>query len=181
MNKTISVNLRGLCVAGIVFMAVSVTSLRASITTLDSAASSPADSGAAPAVATPDQSAPKLAATATNGASSSAVAVTAPSTAPVNEEVAAIKIVGEAEAGQEAHDSDASVLDVLNKNVDPDADKVGKPLVDPNKLATAVRPEDAALGRTTPITSLGVDLLNGLDPEGHATRLDPSVYDAVGR
>lgn len=84
-----------------------------------------------------------------------------------------MRIVSGGESSQAITGSNGTVLDVLNKNVDATAPKVGAPLVDPRKLVTGIRPDDSVLGRPTPLASPDVDVTQGVSIH------EPDVADVV--
>jgi len=65
-----------------------------------------------------------------------------------------------AETGPDTIIGDVSLLEVLLENVDPTAARVKTPNIDPGKLASSIRPDDADPGRPSPLKDPGAEVLD---------------------
>ena len=179
MHKTITGNVRRACGTGILGLLVLVAPVRASINLGDSSsdaasggeAAVPADNSLAVNAGTPSGN--EVVNNAPTSTSEAKAAESLGNSAPADGEDVAMRIVSGSVSSQAITGSNGTVLDVLNKNVDAAAPKVDAPLVDPRKLATGIRPDDAVLGRPAPLVSPDVDMTPGVVIH------EPDVADVV--
>ena len=101
-----------------------------------------ADAGTASEVVNPGPGATKAVSPSADGAKNPAV------------------VIPQAAASPDTGAGDVSMLDVLSKNVDSNVAKVNPPIIDPGKLASGIRPEDATLARPSMWKDPDSDVLN---------------------